>query len=117
MKLEWEGKIGPAAVLTVVGMVVQAAVVVWVGATIYTKTIDKIEAQGSKIEEVDKGSTDRFQAVYTSLAKTRDAQQVADQRLSRVETAISYISSQVQRVEAKLDGNNPAPALPPPPKP
>lgn len=114
MNIQWEGKVGPAAIIGVLGMIVQAGVVVWVGATIYTKTVDKIEAQGGKIEEVAKGSDTRFQTVYTSLAKTRDAQQQADQRLGRVETAMSYISAQVQRVEAKLDGGPPAPALPPP---
>ena len=117
MKFEWEPKVGPAAVLTVVGMLVQAGVVVWVGATIYTKTVDKIEQQGSKIEEVAKGSDNRFQSVYLSLSKTRDAQTTADQRLSRVETAITYISNQIMRVEAKLDGGPPAPALSSPPKP
>jgi len=114
MGIQWDGRIGMAAVLGVIGPIVTTVTVIWVASGVYTKIIDKIDAQGSKIEEVAKGSDTRFQSVYSAFSNTRDAQQQADQRLSRVETAISYISSQVQRVEAKLDGGPPAPALPPP---
>lgn len=115
--LKFDSTIGPAAVVAVIGTAGIIATNIWIASSNYRGLSDKLDQVSSRTEDVAKGSDTRFQTVYQSLAKTRDAQTLADQRLSRVETAIVYISSQVQRVEAKLDGGPPAPALSAPPKP
>lgn len=118
-KIEWNGQIGPAAIIGILGPIATVAVFIWTASGIYTKIIDKIEAQGTKIEQVATGSDKRFETVYTALAKSQNDQSSADQRMGRVETAIVYVSQQVQRVEARLDGSVPtappvAPSLAPP---
>lgn len=120
MKIEWNGQIGPAAILGIIGPIATAATVIWMASGNYTKIVDKIEAQGTKIEQVAAGSDKRFETVHTALAKTQADQSSAEQRMGRVETAIVYVSQQVQRVEARLDGSVPAappvsaPSLAPP---
>jgi negative regulator of sigma E activity len=112
MKIDWDTRVGPATVAAILSAAGVIGVNLWTASSNYRGLADKLEEQGAKIEQVAKGSDTRFQTVYNSLGKTRDSQQLADQRLGRVETAISYISSQVQRVEAKLDGSSPpAPAI------
>lgn len=114
MQIQWETKFGPATIAAILGALGVAGTNIWIASSNYRGLSDKLDQVSSRTEEVAKGSDTRFQTVYQSLGKTRDSQQVADQRLSRVETAIAYISSQVQRVEAKLDSGPPAPALQPP---
>lgn len=117
MKVEWDSKIGPASVVGALGIAIQVIVVVWMGSSIYTKLTDKIENQGIKIDEIDKGSRQRFASVRTALATYQTNESAAGERVGRLETALSYVSEQIRRVEARLDGATPpAPALPPPGK-
>jgi hypothetical protein len=112
MKIEWNGQIGPAAILGIIGPIVTTVTVIWMASGVYTKIVDRIDAQGTKIEEVAKGSDQRFETVHNALARTQTEQSNSDQRMGRVETALVYVSQQVQRVEARLNGTSPtAPAI------
>lgn len=104
MHIQWETKVGPASIIGALGIIIQVIVVIWVGATIYTKTTDKIEAQSAKIDEVAKGSDRRFQTVRNSMASALTTQAATADRVSRVETAVGFIKDQVQQLVSKVDG-------------
>ena len=115
MQFEWDAKIGPATIAAIIGAIAVVAVDIWTASANYRGLTDKIEDQGSKIEQVARGSDRRFETVRNALTQAQTNQTQTADRVSRLETALSYISSQVQRVEAKLNGASPpAPAIPPP---
>ena len=115
MQVQWEAKVGPAAVIGALGIVVQAIVVIWVGASVYTKTTDKIQQQSEQISEYRDDSNKRFQLVGSAIKETKQAQVQALTDVSIVKTSIAYLSDQIRRVEARLDGGvPPAPAIQPP---
>ena len=110
MKIEWEGKLGPAF-LTGISQII---VMLVGGAIVWTQLQDKVEITSKNVESVRTAVGN----LKTSLAASQTDRAAQSERLGRVETAISYISGQIQRVEARFDGSTPtAPALPPPPKP
>ena len=122
--MKFDATIGPASILTVLGALGQAAVVVWMISAFQTKTIDKFDAVDThfttltdQVSKVATSSNKRFETVHTELASAKNAQSDENSRIGKVETAISYISNQIMRVEAKLDGGPPTPALPTPTKP
>ena len=115
MQLQWDGRVGPAAILTAIGIAANIAVFVWVGSAFVTKVTSKVDAQADQIKEYREDSNKRFEMVGSAIRETRDAQSQAVSDVSSVKTAIAYISEQLHRVEARLDGSSlPAPSIPPP---
>jgi len=113
MQIEWEPKIGPASIVGAVGAVCTIISVIWVGSSYYQKVVDRIDDQSTKLTESISDSKERFKTISTTIQNNKTMQDSVSDRLSKVETAIVYISNQVQRVETKLDGGQPpAPALP-----
>jgi hypothetical protein len=101
--MKWNLEFGPASVIGFFSMLIQIGVVVWVASSVYTGLTNKIEAQGTKIEQVEKGSDKRFETVYGALKESKSNQVDAISRVSSLETAIRYIGTQIERVQAKLD--------------
>jgi uncharacterized protein HemX len=123
MQFHWDDKIGMASVLTVLGTLGQAAFILWQASSFKTSVTDQFVAvdthfstQTEQIKQAVESSNNRFKVVHTELAAAKTAQADENNRLSKIETAFSYISNQIMRVEAKLDGGPPTPALPPPAK-
>ena len=115
MQFEWDGKIGPASVLTVAAILINIVVFTWGGSAFVTRVTSKVDAQGERFEELKKDSDRRFQIVRDAIKETRSAQTQAVSDVTGVKTAISYISEQIKRVEQRLDGSVPAaPAIQPP---
>jgi len=112
MKIEWDTKIGPASIVGAVGIIIQAVVVVWVGSSVYTKTVDKIDAQSLKIDEVEKGSNKRFELVHSAIDKSQSGLSAQNDRMTRVESAIGFIGDQMKWVVTRLDGATPPPVKP-----
>lgn len=102
MKFNWE--IGPASILTVLGVLVQAGIVVWVMSSTYTGLSNKIESQSDKIERVAKGSRERFEKVNGSLDRYQLEQRAVGDRVTKVETSVGFIGNVLQRLETKMDG-------------
>jgi len=95
----WDFKIGPAAVLTFISMVVQVVVVVWVGSSIYTGLTNRVDYQSNKIADVEKGADKRFETVVTSIKESRTKQDETIQRVTKLETALTFIGESIHRVE------------------
>lgn len=95
----WDFKVGPAAVLTFISMVVQVVVVVWVGSSIYTGLTNKVDYQSSKIADVEKGSDKRFETVVSSIKDARTKQDETIQRVTKLEAALTFIGESIHRVE------------------
>ena len=103
-KMRWSWEFGPASILTIVGVLVQAGVVIWAASSIYTGLTKQVEAQSVKIEQVEKGSHARFSTVQNAIEKSNTLATQQDSRLTKLETAITYIGSQISGVEKRLDG-------------
>ena len=115
MKVEWEGKIGPAAVLTVLAFAANIGVYIWITSAFVTKVTSKVDEQGAQIKEYRADSDKRFALVGQAIKETREAQAQAVSDVTSVKTAVAYISEQVRRVESRLDGTTPpAPSIQPP---
>ena len=111
MKLEWDGKLGPAAVIGAVGMLVQAGVVVWAISAFKTNvdnhfaSVDgKFVEQATAIKKVDDGSNERFRTVHTAIANAQQGQVDLSQKVVKVDTLVGTIYTQVQQLVTRLDG-------------
>ena len=95
MQLEWDGKIGPASIVGIVGSL---SVLVTLG-IVWGKTTTKLEAVETRAIEAHTTITE-----VAKEASKRD-QRVAAQaeRLGKIETSIQFVVPALQRIEAKLD--------------
>ena len=113
MKLEWDGKLGPASVIGGLGILVQAGVIVWTISAFKTNVdnhfaqVDtKFSEQTQHVEKIAEGSNKRFETVHTALAAAQSNQAVLAERSSKIETAVGYITTQMQQLVNRLDGNH-----------
>ncbi len=104
MKVDWEWKFGPASVLTVLGALAQAAIMLWVMSSSYTGITKTIEAQGQKIEEIKTGSDKRFETVRDAIKEQRTLASTLSNDMTGIKSVISFMSVQVNRLEDRLNG-------------
>lgn len=102
--IQWEGKIGPATIMTVIAMIVQLVVFIWVGSSYVTSNANKVDSLGTKIEEYKKGSDERFTTVRGAIKDSRDAQATLTTKLTSVETTLSFLGQQFQYIQSRIDG-------------
>jgi aerobic-type carbon monoxide dehydrogenase small subunit (CoxS/CutS family) len=102
VSFKWE--FGPASIITFAGIIIQAAVFIWGASALYSGLTNKIEMQGNKIETVEKGSAERFNAVRDAIKETHTVQTAQADRVTKIEASVGFISSVVQRLETRLDG-------------
>lgn len=88
MDLKWNGEIGPA---TIVGIVGSLSVLVTLG-IVYGKMDSKL----------DTAATTATEAKTAALMNQHDTSSQAE-RLGKVETAVTFIVPTLQRIEAKLE--------------
>ena len=112
MKLEWDGKLGPASVIGGLGILVQAGVIVWTISAFKTNVdnhfaqVDtKFSEQTQHVEKIAQGSNDRFKEVHVALAAAQNDQTAIVERTGKIETAIGYVTTQVQQLVSRLDGH------------
>lgn len=103
MKIEYDGKIGPAFLTGLV----QIIVLLVGGAVVWTQLTDRVEETGKKIEYSQKAITELRSDL--SLDKITNASQ--SERLGRVEEALAFIKQTMARFESRFD-NNGKPAKP-----
>lgn len=88
MQLEWDRKVGAAAIIGLIGSL---AVLVTVGVS-WGQMNSKIDMAAFRAEEAKKE--------VAESAKTVNEQ---SQRLGKIETAIQFIVPAIERIESKLD--------------
>ncbi len=95
MQLEWDGKVGPASIVSLVGAL---AVLVSIGIVWGTATT-RLDATAIKAEEA------KAAAVKVAEDSGKRDQRVAAQaeRLGKIETSVGFIVPALQRIESKLD--------------
>lgn len=93
--MRWNGEVGPAAVIGVLGSL---SVLVSVG-VVWGSTTSRIDAAATKaaeaktaVEEVNRESVKRDQRAG-----------LQNERLGKIETSIQFIVPALQRIESKLD--------------
>ena len=95
MKLEWDGKVGPASIVGVLGSlsVLVTLGIVWGQTTskIDTVAVKATEAHAATVE-IAKESTKRDARIATQA-----------ERLGKIETSIQFMVPALQRIESKLD--------------
>ena len=101
---KWE--FGPASIITFIGIIIQAGVFIWGASALYSGLTNKIEIQSTKIDTVEKGSAERFTAVRDAIKDNRAVQTAQAERVTKIETSVGFISSVVQRLEARLAGRH-----------
>jgi UDP-N-acetylglucosamine transferase subunit ALG13 len=111
MKFEWDGHIGPASIVGAAGILIQAGVVVWAISAFKTNVdnhfvqVDtKFAEQTQHVEKIAKGSNDRFTEVHAALAVAQNNQAALAERAGKIETAIGYVTTQMQQLVSRLDG-------------
>ena len=95
MNLEWDGKIGPASIVSLIGAL---SVLVTLG-IVWGTTTSRIDAAANKADEVK--TTTLELAKGSTLRDQRVAAQA--ERLGKIETSVQFIVPALQRIEAKLD--------------
>lgn len=111
MQLQWDQKIGPAAVIGAIGILVQAGVVIW-SLSAFKTNVDnhfnqvdaKFSEQTTHIQTIADGSNKRFETVHVALAAAQNGQSAAAERMGKIETAVGFIKDQVQQLVSKVDG-------------
>ena len=111
MKLEWDGHVGPASIVGALGIVIQAGVVVWAISAFKTNVdnhfavVDtKFTEQTQHVQKIAEGSNKRFETVHVALAAAQNNQAALAERAGKIETAIGYVTTQVQQLVSRLDG-------------
>lgn len=95
MQLEWDGKIGPAAIIGVVGSL---SVLVSIGIAWGSMT-GKIDAAGVHADDAKIAVKH-----LTETSEQRDRRiSIQAERLGKIETAVQFIVPALQRIEQKLD--------------
>jgi hypothetical protein len=102
VQIQWENKIGMASVIGAGGILIQAVVVIWATASIYTGITNKIEHQGEKIDLIEKGSDKRFEVIRDGIKTAQAHEAVIDNRLTVMETTVGFIKDSVQKIESKI---------------
>ena len=107
MDLKWNGEIGPASIIGIVGSL---SVLVTLG-VIYGRMDSKL----------DTASSTALEAKTATLINQKTTTDQAE-RLGRVETAVTFIVPTLQRIEARLEKPSlsawpPSPTPLPPPRP
>ena len=99
MKLEWDGKVGPASIIGVVGSL---SVLVTLG-VVWGQTTAKLDTVAAKAADAHEAT------VEIAKDSTKRDQRVAAQseRLGKIETSVQFIVPTLQRIEAKLDSAKP----------
>ena len=106
MHIQWDQKVGPATIAAIVGAIGVIASNVWIASSTYRGLTDKIETQGSKIEEVNTASKNRFSTVRTAIDQSKNNQVEIGNRMTKLETGLSYIADQTKYLVQRLDGNH-----------
>lgn len=103
MDLKWNGDVGPASIIGVVGSL---GVLVSIGIA-WGSLNGKVDSAATRaaeskiaVEEVAKGTFKRDERISLQA-----------ERLGKIETSITFMAPAIQRIEAKLDG---LPAASPP---
>ena len=112
MKLEWDGKLGPASVIGGLGILVQAGVIVWTISAFKTNVdnhfaqVDtKFSEQTEHVAKIAEGSNKRFETVHVALAAAQNNQANLAERAGKIETALGYIKDQVTQIVSRIDGH------------
>ena len=101
MKLEWEGKVGPASILAVFQIIGLAVG----GAIVWTQLSDKVSDTSTKVEHVQATASE----LRTALAASQTDRAAQSERLGRVEVAMTFLSDSIKRFSNKFDtGGNPS---------
>ena len=105
MKVEWDGRVGPA---TITNLVTFLAIVIG-GAVAWTQMQDKQIATDTKVD----GIRTAVISLRTDLKNSQAERTDQGQRLSRVETAITFLTSYFRGPTTFDHGSMPPPQLPP----
>ena len=106
MQFEWDGKVGPASIICLAQMV---GIFIG-GAVVWTQLSDKVSNTSEKLDSV----RTTVSALRTDLKSSQDERAQQSERLGRVETAVTFISSYIKLGVNQFDGVAPFPPHGPP---
>lgn len=98
--MKWNFEFGPASIIAVVAFLAQVGLGIWGASAMYSGILSRLDVQGVEIKQGAESSNKRFETVHTAIADTKAVQQAADVRMTRVETSLTYISSQLGTLTA-----------------
>ena len=95
MNIQWEPKVGPAAIIGVVGSL---SVLVSIG-VVWGVSVTKLDVAAEKADEARKA------ALSLQEDSIRRDQRIATQseRIGKIETAVTFMVPTLQRIESKID--------------
>ena len=99
MQLEWDGKVGPASIVSLLGAL---AVLITVGMM--------WQAQVSKTDAAKEAAAEAKAAVVEQATKSNQRDAVINNHsvaLTRIETQMGFINPALQRIEMKLNAPKP----------